>query len=143
MEGNEHMRITPKIGALLAAVTLGAVASTGCHSTGSRYERSTGQYVDDKAMVRNVEEALENDPVYKLDEVRVTSYRGTVQLSGFVTSEEQLERAGEIAADVPGVQTVDNNVSIKPAPLRQRESTRQEQEQEQESNRPTDQAPDN
>lgn len=85
----------------------------GC-AAGDQYSRSTGEYIDDKALTRRVNGALDDSPQYKLDDVDVKSYRGNVQLSGFVNSEEQKERAGEIARTVEGVLSVANNISIKP-----------------------------
>ena len=125
------MMSTTKFGALIAAVTIAAAGFTGCHSTGSRYDRSTGQYVDDKALAGNVRDALKDHPVYKLNEVEVTTFRGTVQLSGFVSTDEQRQRAAETAQDVPGVRSVENNISMKPGPLRQQEALRQQQQQDQ------------
>lgn len=123
------MKIT-SLNALTVAVMLSAMASIGCHSTGNQYERSTGQMVDDKALASSVKDALKDNPVYKLDEVVVNAFRGTIQLSGFVSTEAQQQRAGEIAEEVIGVQNVENNISIKPGPLRQQEITREEDRQE-------------
>jgi hypothetical protein len=136
------MKINTRVGALVAAITLGAMASTGCHSTGSTHERSTGQYIDDKGLAKDVRSALKNNPVYKLDEVNVSSFRGTVQLSGFVSIEDQQRRAGEIASEIPGVRSVENNISIKPGPLRQQEVLRQEERERQSGQRQTDRAGD-
>lgn len=113
------MRSSMHIAGVVALILLGGMVTTGCHSTGSQYERSTGQYIDDKAIEGDVETALEDNPVYKLDDVTVEAFRGTVQLSGFVSTQEQKERASEIASNVPGVLRVENNISVKPAPLQQ------------------------
>jgi hypothetical protein len=134
------MKTNTRFGALVAAILLGAVASMGCHSPGSRHERSTGQYIDDKGLAKDVRSALKNNPVYKLDEVNVSAFRGTVQLSGFVSIEDQQRRAGEIASDVPGVQNVENNISLTPGPLRQQELSRQEAAEREWRERQTDRA---
>jgi hypothetical protein len=136
------MKTNTRFGALVAVILLGAVASMGCHSPGSRHERSTGQYIDDKGLAKDVESALKNNPVYKLDEVNVSAFRGTVQLSGFVSIEDQQRRAGEIASEIPGVRSVENNISIKPGPLRQREVLRQEERERQSEERQTERAGD-
>jgi hyperosmotically inducible periplasmic protein len=113
------MKKSMHIAGVVALILLGGMAVTGCHSTGSQYERSTGRYIDDKAIEGDVEGALEDNPVYKLDEVTVKAFRGTVQLSGFVSTQEQKERASEIASKVPGVLRVENNISVKMPPFQQ------------------------
>jgi osmotically-inducible protein OsmY len=123
------MKKSTNIGAMIAAITLGAIISMGCHSTGDRYERSTGQYIDDKALASAVEDALENHPIYKLDEVVVNAYRGTVQLSGFVSSQEQKDEAGEVASQATGALNVENNISIRPGPLQQPEGDATDRQQ--------------
>jgi hyperosmotically inducible periplasmic protein len=112
---------------LSIALAIGAMAWTGCRTVGTEYERSTGQYIDDKTLVSKVGDALKADPVYKLDEVTVHAFRKTVQLSGFVSSQEQKDRAGEIASSVAGVQSVANNLTLKPGPLQQTEREPEEQ----------------
>jgi hyperosmotically inducible periplasmic protein len=84
---------------------------TGCQST--RYSRSTGQYVDDKALSYRVKDALKDNAEYKLSNVDVKVFRANVQLSGFVATADQKNKAGEIAAHVQGVQGVENNITVK------------------------------
>ena len=61
-------------------------------------ERSAGEYIDDKSLTARVDSALRDNPDYKFDEVSVTSYKGTVQLSGFVnTSDQKTRAAAEVA----------------------------------------------
>lgn len=100
----------------LAASLVTAAASvltlSGC--AGDRYDRSTGEYIDDKALESRVRSALGDSPAYKFDDVRVTSFRGTVQLSGFVNTDDQRARAAEIAKNVQGVKRVENKVTVKP-----------------------------
>lgn len=76
-------------------------------------DRSTGQYVDDKSLTSRVNSALANNPDYKFEEVNVTTYKGTVQLSGFVNTSDQKTKAGDIAKQVQGVQDVVNNITVK------------------------------
>src|SRR6185503_9959823 len=85
--------------AVLATATA-LMAVIGCSST--RYERSMGEYVDDQTLNRRVSHALNGQPVYKYADVHVHSYRGSVQLSGFVASEAQRDAATEIAQRVRG-----------------------------------------
>jgi hyperosmotically inducible protein len=83
----------------------------GC--AGNRYERSTGESIDDTATTMRVKNALGKDPVYKYPDVTVTTFKGTVQLSGFVDTQDQKSRASDIARNVEGVREVDNTIELK------------------------------
>lgn len=99
--------------ALCMAFTLAVsavVGWTGC--AGNRYHESTGEYVDDSSLTARVKSALGNDS-YKYPDVKVTTFKGTVQLSGFVDDRSQRDRAGSIAKEVQGVKDVDNNITVK------------------------------
>src|SRR5687767_13934787 len=85
-----------------ASVVLSLSGLTGCQ-TGSDDERSSGRVVDDEQLTEQVEERLKREPVFKYSDVDVRTFNGVVQLSGFVTTEEQKHRAGELAAQTPGV----------------------------------------
>ena len=85
---------------------------TGC--AGDRYERSTGEYIDDKGLTMRVKSALHDSPEYKFSDVDVVSFKGTVQLSGFVNSSDQKRKATQIAQNVQGVKDVENNITVKP-----------------------------
>ena len=105
-----------KVSSLCLAVCLAlplaaAVGLTGC--AGDRYERSTGEYIDDKSVSSRVRSALGDNEEYKFGDVQVTAFRGTVQLSGFVNTADQKKRAGEIATRVQGVKRVENNITVK------------------------------
>lgn len=91
-----------------------ALSSGGC--AGSRTSRSTGAYIDDTGVSARVKSALFKDPMVSGFDVHVNTYRGDVQLSGFVDSAEQKERAASIARGVEGVKTVANNLEVKPTP---------------------------
>jgi hypothetical protein len=73
--------------------------------------------MDDRAISRKVETALEEEQVYKFPAVKVTTYRGITQLSGFVETDEQKRRAGEIARNVMGPAEIINNISVRPGQL--------------------------
>jgi hyperosmotically inducible protein len=108
-----NTNIMKRISSLCLGTMLGvALLSAGC--AGSRYERSTGESIDDKATVSRVKTALHSDAVYKYPDVDVSSFKGTVQLSGFVDNKEQKERAGEITKSVEGVKELKNNIALKP-----------------------------
>ncbi|HWX22974.1 MAG TPA: BON domain-containing protein [Candidatus Binatia bacterium] len=85
---------------------------TGC-TTGSRYEQSTGERIDDHGTSSRVRAALAEDTQYKYDGVSVETFKGTVQLSGFVNSRDQKNRAGDLAKKVPAVREVANNITVK------------------------------
>ncbi len=98
---------------LLAALALAAPAAvfTGCAGTGTR--QSTGEYIDDSAITAKVKTELIRDPVVKARQVEVETFKGHVQLSGFVDTEEQKARAAQLAQTVSGVVEVKNNLSVK------------------------------
>ncbi|MGA3285641.1 MAG: BON domain-containing protein [Verrucomicrobiota bacterium] len=85
---------------------------TGC-TTGSRYQQSTGEYIDDHGISSRVKAALADDSQYKYDGVSVETFKGTVQLSGFVNTKDQKNRAGDLARKVEGVKEVENNITVK------------------------------
>ncbi len=87
------------------------LCTTGC--AGSQYTQSTGEHIDDPATSSRVKKALSNDYEYKYEDVKVQTFKGVVQLSGFVNSRAQLNRAGDIAGKVEGVKKVENNITVK------------------------------
>ena len=98
---------------LLLCLPLIGLVGTGC--AGSRYQRSTGVYVDDQALSAKVKTALFREPEVSGFDVNVNTFRGEVQLSGFVNSSMQKDRAAAVAREVPGVLMVVNNLEVKPA----------------------------
>lgn len=102
---------------LIAAVAaLGLPGLTACTQTQDRGEasRSAGQVVDDATISTRVKMALADDPNVSAMDVKVDTYQGRVQLSGFVDSRDQASRAAELARQVPGVQAVKNDLRVKP-----------------------------
>jgi hyperosmotically inducible protein len=94
-----------------AAAAIAILSITGCMSTP---DRSAGRVLDDKMIASKVKSALNNTPVYKFDDVKVATYKGVVQLSGFVDTDEQKRKAEDVAKRVDWVRDVVNNISIKP-----------------------------
>ena len=88
-----------------------AVGFTGC--AGDRYKESTGEHIDDAATTGRVKSALGSDTVYKYPDVKVTTFKGTVQLSGFVNDRAQKSRAADLAKNTTGVKDVVNNITVK------------------------------
>lgn len=98
----------------LAAVT--AVSFVGCATDGAdrdSHKRSTGRYIDDKMLVGKVKGALDDNAVYKFPDVKVNTYNGTVQLTGFVDTMDQKRKAEDIARNVPGVAAIQNEIALK------------------------------
>lgn len=101
---------------LTSLLALGAGAATftsGCAGTATR--ESTGEYVDDAAITAKVKAAFVKDPVVKALDVKVETFKGTVQLSGFVDNGEQKARAEQLASSTNGVVGVRNNITLKAA----------------------------
>lgn len=88
-----------------------AIQVAGCAPTAT--SRGTGEVVDDGALTARVKTAIASEagPGEALN-VNVTTYRGTVQLSGFVDTPQQAQRAAEIARSVQGVRSVKNDLTI-------------------------------
>ena len=93
-------------------LTSAAVAGlSGCAGTQSK--QSTGEYIDDKATNSRVKKALGEDVEYKFEHVNVDTFKGTVQLNGFVNTRAQKNKAADIAKTVPGVKEIVNNITIR------------------------------
>lgn len=87
------------------------VALTAC--AGSRTKESSGEYVDDSVITAKIKADLVGDPVTKARDIKVETFKGIVQLSGFVATAAEKDRAGEIARKPRGVVEVKNNIVIK------------------------------
>lgn len=98
-----------RISALFAATALIAVA--GCASTATH--ESTGQYVDDTTITTKVKAAILKDDSLKSAEINVETYKGRVQLSGFVRSQANIDQAVIVAQNVSGVTSVKNDMRLK------------------------------
>ena len=97
--------------ALLALCGTATVSTSGC--AGTRTSRSTGEFVDDHSLTAKVKAEFVRDPVVKALQVNVDTFKGVVQLNGFVDTMEQKARAEQIARAVPGVADVQNKLSVK------------------------------
>jgi hyperosmotically inducible periplasmic protein len=97
---------------LFSALLLGSVAFTaGCSATATR--QSTGEYIDDAAITTKVKSTFVSDDTVKALDVKVETFKGVVQLSGFVDSALQRDRAEQIARTTNGVRDVTNNIQLK------------------------------
>lgn len=95
----------------LCIALLFAVMLAGCASTATR--ESTGEYIDDSVITTNVKTAIYADPDYKLGQIGVKTYKGVVQLSGFVNSPAAIVKAGKLTSAVKGVVAVENSLVVK------------------------------
>jgi hyperosmotically inducible periplasmic protein len=95
---------------LILSLALVLTAVGGCASSGQ--SRSTGEVMDDTSIAARTKTALLADPVTDGLNIDVEVDRSRVQLNGFVDSQEQIDRAGEIAKDISGVASVENNLRV-------------------------------
>ena len=94
--------------AAMLGLTVAACAPT-------RTRESAGEVVDDSVITAKVKAALVKDPDTKAYEIKVDTFRGVVQLSGFVDSSQARSKAVEVARDVGGVKEVRNSLEVKQA----------------------------
>src|ERR1043166_1531470 len=87
------------------------VVTLGCAST--RTHEGTGQYVDDSVITTKVKAAILGEPGLKVSEINVETYKGVVQLSGFVSSRADIKGAVRVASAVGGVKSVTNEMQVK------------------------------
>jgi osmotically-inducible protein OsmY len=83
----------------------------GCAGTATK--EGTGEYVDDTVITTKVKAAIFNEPSLKSAEVNVETFKGTVQLSGFVNSRADISKAVAVASGVAGVTSVKNDMRLK------------------------------
>jgi hyperosmotically inducible protein len=102
----KHYRITT---ALLAALALGTAA--GCAS--GPQPDSAAQHVDDATITAGVKAAIVGEPSLKVSEINVETWQGVVQLSGFVSSADNVATAASVARTVKGVKSVKNDLRLK------------------------------
>ena len=86
-------------------------AFLGCASTPTK--EGTGEYIDDSAITTKVKSAILGDSALKVFQINVETFKGEVQLSGFVDSAASAKKAGEVARGVGGVKSVKNNLIVK------------------------------
>lgn len=103
------MKSLKSISAIAAALTLATLL--GCAATSTR--ESTGEYVDDSVITTKVKAAFAAASDVKATEVNVETFKGVVQLSGFISSDTNSTRAVELARGVKGVKSVKNDMRVK------------------------------
>jgi osmotically-inducible protein OsmY len=103
------MRTFSKFITCIAAILLAFML--GCASTAK--QEGTGEYVDDTVVTTKVKAAIFNEPSLKSAEINVETFKGVVQLSGFVSSRADINKAVEVTRDVKGVTSVKNDMRVK------------------------------
>jgi osmotically-inducible protein OsmY len=103
------MRAIKTLSAVFATVIL--LATVGCAST--RTQEGTGEYIDDSVITTKVKSAILGEPGLKVSEINVETFKGVVQLSGFVGSREDITSAVKVASAVSGVKSVKNDMQLK------------------------------
>ena len=93
------------------ALAMLMLAFVACDSTSKK--EGAGEFVDDSVITTKVKALLAEDDFLKSFQISVETYKGTVQLSGFVDSQKAVDKAGEIARGVKGVKSVRNNLILK------------------------------
>ena len=102
-------QLTKYISAVFLAATL--LGAAGCASTSK--QESTGEYVDDVMITSKVKAAILGEETLKSAEINVETFKGVVQLSGFVSSQTAINKAVQLARDVRGVTSVKNDMRVK------------------------------
>ncbi|OAI01990.1 transporter [Methylomonas methanica] len=97
------------LSALIVALTL--LTAAGCAST--HKHEGTGEYVDDSVITTKVKAMLFDEPNLRSGQINVETFKGVVQLSGFVGTQADINRAVEIARTVKGVESVKNDMRLK------------------------------
>lgn len=103
------MRLANRFVTSIAAILLASLL--GC--AGTSKQEGTGEYFDDTVITTKVKAAIFNEPSLKSAEINVETFKGTVQLSGFVNSRADINKAVEVARGVKGVTSVKNDMRLK------------------------------
>lgn len=92
-------------------VAFALVTAFGCSSTPK--QEGTGEYIDDTVITTKVKAAILNEPTLKVAEINVETFKGVVQLSGFVAQQADISKAAQVARGVSGVKSVKNDLRLK------------------------------
>jgi osmotically-inducible protein OsmY len=103
------MKHFSRLSVIVAASAFALLA--GC-ATGSQ-QATAGQYIDDTTVTARVKTAIYQEPTLNSAEINVETFKGRVQLSGFVNTRANVERAGAVAKGISGVTAVNNDLRLK------------------------------
>ena len=95
----------------ILVLTIVLASAWGCGSTAKT--EGTGEYVDDSVITAKVKTAILNDATLKVNEINVETFKGVVQLSGFVRSQADIDKAVQVARGIAGVKSVKNDMRVK------------------------------
>lgn len=98
---------------ILSLFMVGFLAVSVAACAGSSTSESTGEYVDDSVISNKVRAQIVGNEALSIFDINVETFKGIVQLSGFVDTEQTKQLAGDVAASVDGVKEVQNNISVK------------------------------
>ncbi|QBH97492.1 BON domain-containing protein [Limnobaculum zhutongyuii] len=104
------MKIAKSLAALLGAIIM-TIAVAGCSPTAKT--EGTGGYIDDSVITTKVKAALLGEKTIRSTQITVTTFKGKVQLSGFVRSKDESNAAEDVAKTVVGVHSVENSLLVK------------------------------
>jgi osmotically-inducible protein OsmY len=97
---------------IVLCVSIALAATTfGCAAT--RTHEASGQYVDDSVITTKVKAAIVGESTLKVSEINVETFKGVVQLSGFVSKADDIPTAVHLAQQVAGVTSVKNSLIVK------------------------------
>jgi osmotically-inducible protein OsmY len=103
------MKFLRSISIVIATAALATLL--GCAATPTR--EGTGEYIDDTVITTKVKAAIFAEPTLKSTEINVETFKGVVQLSGFVSSEADTQKAVEVTRKIKGVESVKNDMRVK------------------------------
>ena len=103
------MKLANRFATFFFAVLLASLL--GCAGTSTK--EGTGEYVDDTVITAKVKAAIFNEPTLKSAQINVETFKGTVQLSGFVSSRADINKAVEVTRGVGGVTSVKNDMRLR------------------------------
>ena len=92
-------------------ITLALAFTVGCASTSTK--SGTGEYIDDTVITTKVKSAILRESTLKVSEINVETFKGVVQLSGFVSSQADINLAVQVAKSIGGVKSVKNDMRVK------------------------------
>jgi osmotically-inducible protein OsmY len=104
-----NMKYYNKFAAVFLAILVASLV--GCASTAT--QEGTGEYIDNAVITTKVKTAIFNEPTLKSFEINVETFKGAVQLSGFVNSQADIDKAVEVVQKVKGVKSVKNDMQLK------------------------------
>jgi osmotically-inducible protein OsmY len=97
----------------ICAIFLGISLATAMGCAATLPNQSAGEYLDDAVVTAKVKASMIDQPSLKASEIRVETFKGTVYLSGLVSSQAQMDKAGEVARSIKGVRAVKNELRLR------------------------------